>query len=110
MRAQFVAISENSKDTDGYKSKGIVRAIDDAMRAEFGRGVIDYASPSEASALATALQGVVAPLTAYTDNAQLLRNLGIARAAGLVETEEQIQIRLKDIPFKVRTKPEQSIY
>src|SRR5262252_7875543 len=110
MRAQFVAISVNSNDTDGYKSKAIVRGIDDAMRADFGRGVIDYASPAEASALATSLQGAVSPLAAYTDNAELMRYLGIARGAGLVETEEQIQIRLKDVAFKARTKPEQSMY
>src|SRR5262252_6162541 len=72
MRAQFVAISENSKDTDGYKSKGIVRAIDDAMRSDFGRGVIDYASPTEASSVAAALQGAMTPLTAYSDSAELV--------------------------------------
>ena len=102
MRAQFVAIGDNSQDTDGYKAKMIVNAIDAAMRADFGSGVSDYATSSEAAALAAEIRGSIAKLTAYRDANQLRRYMGIARGAGLVDVEEQIQTRLKDAAFDIR--------
>ena len=99
LRAQFLAIAEN---TQGYKAKSIVQAIDGAMRADFGKGVIDYASADEAAALALALQTPIAKLMAYSDAESLRRYLGIARGAGLVDVEEQIQARLKDAAFQAR--------
>jgi predicted Zn-dependent protease len=99
LRAQFLAIAEN---TQGYKAKGIVEAIDGAMRADFGKGVIDYASADEATALASALLAPIAKLTAYSDAESLRRYLGIARGAGLVDVEQQIQTRLKDAAFQAR--------
>jgi predicted Zn-dependent protease len=99
LRAQFLAIADNTR---GYKAKSIVEAIDGAMRADFGQGVIDYASADEAAALASALQAQIAKLTAYSDAESLRRYLGIARGAGLVDVEEQIQTRLKDAAFQAR--------
>jgi Tfp pilus assembly protein PilF len=99
LRAQFLAIAEN---TQGYKAKSIVEAIDGAMRADFGKGVIDYASSDEAAALTSALQASIAKLTASSDAESLRRYMGIARGAGLVDVEEQIQARLKDAAFQAR--------
>ncbi|MEK6324455.1 MAG: tetratricopeptide repeat protein [Acidobacteriota bacterium] len=101
LRAQFFAIAEN---TQNYKARSVVEAIDGAMRADFGKGVIDYATTDEAAALLSALQASVANLTLYSDAATLRRYLGIARGAGLVEVEELIQTRLKDAAFSARPK------
>jgi tetratricopeptide (TPR) repeat protein len=102
LRSQFEAIKENSKDMDSYRAGGIVTAIDQAMRSDFGRGVIDYAGAAEAAALGSAIQSSVAKLTLYSDAEKLRRYLGIARAANLVDTEEAVQVRLKDAAFNAR--------
>ncbi|HSO73759.1 MAG TPA: hypothetical protein VLU47_02895, partial [Blastocatellia bacterium] len=104
MRAQFFAIGQNSQDTDGYKAKIIVSAIDAAMRSEFGIGVSDFATPGDATALAAEVRASVAKLTTYRDAQELRRYLGIARGAALVDVEEQIQTRLKDAAFDARPK------
>ncbi len=101
LRAQAFAIAEN---TQSYKAKYIVEAIDGAMRSDFGKGVIDYATTDETAALASALQASTAKLTLYSDAGPLQRYLGIARGAGLVDVEEQLQIRLKDSAFEARPK------
>ena len=101
LRAQFSAIAEN---TQNYKARSIVQAIDGAMRAEFGKGVMDYATTDETSALQASIQASVAKLTMYSDAASLQRYLGIARGSGLVEAEESIQTRLKDAAFTARPK------
>jgi predicted Zn-dependent protease len=110
MRAQYVAIGENSKDTDGYRARSIVSSLDEAMRSDFGQGVVDYASQAESSALKSAMQTSVASLKAYGNRPACLRYLGIARAAGLVELEELIQTQLKDSAFAARNKPEDGDY
>lgn len=99
MRVQFAAIAQNTQD---YKAKNIVDEIDNAMRADFGKGVIDYATTDEAAAVAAALQTAIAKLTMYSDATSLRRYLGIARGAGLIDVEEQIQTRLKDAAFEAR--------
>ena len=101
LRAQAAAIAQNS---DSYKAKYIVEALDGAMRSDFGKGVIDYATTEEAAALAAAIQASIAKLTLYSDAESLRRYLGIARGAGLVDIEEQMQIRLKDSAFEARPK------
>ncbi|MFY9570273.1 MAG: hypothetical protein WAV20_02570, partial [Blastocatellia bacterium] len=101
LRAQLAAIADNTQD---YKPRSIVQAIDGAMRSEFGKGVIDYATAAEASALTAAIQASIAKLTMYSDAPSLQRYLGIGRAAGLVDIEEQIQTRLKDAAFEARPK------
>jgi predicted Zn-dependent protease len=110
MRAQYLAIAENSKDTDRYRAKSIVSSLDDAMRSDFGQGVIDYASTAEAESLKSALITRVTKLRTYSDRQECLRYSGIARGAGLVEVEEQIQTQLKDAAFAARTKPEDTNY
>lgn len=104
LRSQFEALKENSKDMDAYRASNIVSAIDEAMRHDFGRGVIDYAGATEATALGLAIQSSIAKLTLYTDAEKLRRYLGIARNANLVDTEEMIQVRLKDAAFDARPK------
>lgn len=104
LRAQFFAIGQNSQDTDGYKAKMIVSAIDSAMRSDFGIGVSDFATASEATALSAEVRASVAKLTTYRDAQELRRYLGIARGAALVDVEEQIQTRLKDTAFDARPK------
>ncbi|HWP42415.1 MAG TPA: tetratricopeptide repeat protein, partial [Blastocatellia bacterium] len=104
LRSQYNAIAQNSQDTDGYRARGIVSQIDQAMRSDFGRGVIDYASAQEAAALGSALQAATARLTLYSDREELTRYLGIARGAGLVDTEERIYIQIKDAAFRARTR------
>ncbi|HTF38140.1 MAG TPA: tetratricopeptide repeat protein, partial [Blastocatellia bacterium] len=101
LRALAFAIAENSQS---YKAKSIVEAIDGAMRADFGKGVIDYATADEAAALASALQASTSKLTMYSDAQSLQRYLGIARGADLVDVEEQLQTRLKDASFEARPK------
>jgi predicted Zn-dependent protease len=101
LRAQFAAIAQNTQD---YKAKNIVDAIDNAMRADFGKGVIDYATTDEAAAVESALRGSIAKLTMYSDANSLRRYLGIAHGAGLIDVEEQIQTRLKDTAFDARPK------
>jgi Tfp pilus assembly protein PilF len=105
-RSRYRAIAQNSQDTDGYKARGIVSQIDAAMRSDFGRGVIDYASAQETSALSAAVQAATRNLTLYSDREEMARYLGIARGAGLVETEERIYVQIKDAAFKERTRPE----
>lgn len=104
MRAQFAAIGSNSQDTDGWKAKTIVSAIDTAMREDFGKGVLDFASPTESAALAQAVRAAFAKMTTVADVENLRRYLGIARGADLVEVEEQIHTRLKDAAFRERPK------
>ena len=104
MRAQFSAIGKNSQDTDGYKARMIVNAIDAAMRSDFGVGVSDYATASEATALSAEIRSSVATLTTYRDAQELRRYLGIARGAALIDVEELIQTRLKDTAFDARPK------
>jgi len=101
MRAQFAAIAQNTQD---YKAKNILDEIDNAMRADFGKGVIDYATTDEAAAVASALRASIAKLTMYSDANSLRRYLGIARGANLIDVEEQIQTRLKDAAFDARPK------
>ena len=101
LRAQVSAIAEN---TQSYKAKYIIEALDGAMRADFGKGVIDFATTDEASALAATIQASTAKLTMYSDAQTMQRYLGIARGAGLVEIEEQLQNRLKDSAFDARPK------
>jgi hypothetical protein len=104
MRAQYLAIASNSQDTDSWKAKNIVNAIDGTMREDFGRGVVDFASSSESAALAQSVRSSVARMNTLADAENLRRYLGIARGAGLVEIEEQIQTRLKDAAFRERPK------
>lgn len=104
-RAQFAAIGNNSKDTDSYKAKNIVSWFDAAMRADFAQGVIEHATQAEASQLASTIQSATASMTTYGDREQLLRYLGIARAAALPSIEEQIQTRIKDAAFQKRDTP-----
>ncbi|MEN3336044.1 MAG: hypothetical protein V7641_5409, partial [Blastocatellia bacterium] len=106
MRAQYVAIGDNSSDTDGYRAKNMVQYINSAIRTDFARGVIDYAGSQDAAAVAQALVNATAKLNAYGDADELRRYLSIARAANLVEVEEQIQGRLKDVAFAGRPKDE----
>ncbi|MCI0486123.1 MAG: hypothetical protein L0229_05935 [Blastocatellia bacterium] len=106
LRAQYAAIAANSRDTDGYKAGSIVSGIDSSVRSDFGSGVIETASAAETTALASALQSATANLTTYNDREQLLRYLGIARGARLVEVEERIYIKIKDAAFAARTRPE----
>jgi len=101
LRSQVNAIAQNNQN---YKAKFFVETLDNAMRTDFGKGVLDYASADEASALQAALQASIVKLTLYTDAPSLQRYLGIARGAGLVDVEEQIQTRLKDAAFDVRPK------
>jgi hypothetical protein len=53
----LVVIAEN---TQNYKIKNILEGVDGAMRTEFGKGVIDYATTGETSALQLAIQASVA--------------------------------------------------
>ena len=101
LRAQATALAQN---TQSYRAKYFVEVLDGEMRADFGKGVIDYATTDETTALASALQASTAKLTLYSDAESLKRYLGIARGAGLVETEEQLQTRLKDAAFEARPK------
>jgi len=106
LRGQFAAIAQNNQD---YRARSILDALDAALRADFGKGVIDYATSDEAAALASAILGTTANLTLYSDAASLRRYLGIAHGAGLVDVEEQIQIRLKDSAFEARPKNSPSL-
>ncbi len=101
LRAQALAIAQNSQS---FKAKSVVEAIDAAMRADFGKGVIDYATTDETAALGAALQASTSKLTLYSDAQSLQRYIGIARAACLADVEEQLQIRLKDSAFEARPK------
>ncbi|HEY6333843.1 MAG TPA: tetratricopeptide repeat protein, partial [Blastocatellia bacterium] len=109
-RATFAAIAENSQDVDKYQATSIVGAIDESMRSDFGQGVVDYASPAETADLATAIRTATTPLAAYSDKEELVRYLGIARAAGLADEEEHIHVQIKDAAFKARTKPEDQTF
>ena len=109
-RTTYAAIAENSHDYDKYKADSIVNAIDEAMRTDFGQGVIDYASPAETSDLATAIRTATASLNTYSDKDSLVRYLGLARGAGLTDEEEQIHVRIKDAAFKMRTKAEEQTF
>jgi cellulose synthase operon protein C len=110
MRSQYQAIAQNSQDTDGYKARSIVSALEQAMRSDFGRGVLDYATAAEAAALAESVRAATQNLTTLGDAPQLRRYLGLARAAGLVGAEEQLYVQLKDAAFKARTRPEDQNY
>ncbi|HKP10968.1 MAG TPA: tetratricopeptide repeat protein, partial [Blastocatellia bacterium] len=102
MRAQYVAIGDNSSDTDGYRAKSMVQSVNSAIREDFARGVLDYGSAQDAAALAQALSNAAAKLNGYGDAEELRRLLSTARNANLVEVEEQIQTRLKDTAFAAR--------
>jgi Tfp pilus assembly protein PilF len=104
MRGVFQAIGDNSQDSDGYKAKNIVTALDTALREDFGRGVIEYATAPEAAEFGSLVQSAVARLNSYNDAAALKRYLGIARGAGLVELEELIHTRIKDLAWDARPK------
>jgi len=104
LRGVFLAIGQNSQDSDGYKAKNIVSAIDQSMRDDFGLGVLEHATGAESSALVAAIQSPVQKLNSYSDAEAMRRYLGIARGAGLVELEEQIQLRLKDTAYDARPK------
>ncbi|MEW6126577.1 MAG: hypothetical protein AB1757_06015 [Acidobacteriota bacterium] len=106
MREQYKAISDNSKETDAYKARNFVNALDSALRADFGQGVLDFASAQDAVAIASAIQTATQKYQLYTDKDELLRYIGIAHGAGLVETEESLLARIKDLAFKARAKPE----
>jgi predicted Zn-dependent protease len=106
LRAQYEAIGANSKDSDSYRAKSIVSAVDTSLRADFGAGVLEYASANEVSGIASSLLAATSKLQNYTDKDELLRYVGIAHAAGLFEVEEQLLTRIKDAAFKARTKPE----
>jgi cellulose synthase operon protein C len=106
LRAQYEAIATNSKDSDSYRAKSIVSAVDTALRADFGAGVLEYASAREATEVASGLLSAAARLQNYTDKDELLRYVGIAHAAGLFEVEEQLLTRIKDAAFRARSKPE----
>jgi hypothetical protein len=110
MRDQYLAIGDNSKDTDGYRAKNIVSWLGNAMRSDFGQGVIDYASTAETESLRSDLKARVVKLKSYNDRQECLRYASIAKAAGLVDIEELIQTQLKDAAFAARTKPEDSYY
>ncbi|HXF38930.1 MAG TPA: tetratricopeptide repeat protein [Blastocatellia bacterium] len=101
LRGQFAAITQNNQD---YRARSILVAIDTVMGADFGKGVIDYATAEESSALASTILSTTAKLTLYSDAVSLRRYLGIAHGAGLVDVEEQIQTRLKDTAFEARPK------
>jgi predicted Zn-dependent protease len=104
LRAQYSAIAANSQDADSYRARSIVYSLDQSMRADFGKGVIDYATPGQQADLGSALRAVIAPLTAYDDREEALRYIGIARASGLVDVEEQLYTQVKDAAFKARTR------
>jgi tetratricopeptide (TPR) repeat protein/lipopolysaccharide biosynthesis regulator YciM len=106
MRSQYDAIAKNSQDSDGYRARSIVAIIDQSLRTDFGRGVIDYATTADQSALAQAIRSTTFQLTSYGNREELLRYLGIAHGAGLVEVEEQLYIQIKEAAFKARTRPE----
>jgi predicted Zn-dependent protease len=103
MRAQYYAIGDNSKDTDAYRAKSMVQSIDNAIREDFARGVIDYGSAQDAAAVAQALLNAATPMSSYENADQLRRLLGTARNANLVEAEEKIQTQLKELAFAKRT-------
>jgi cellulose synthase operon protein C len=102
MRAQYVAIGDNSSDTDGYRAKNMVQYINGVIREDVARGVIDYASSQDAAAVAQTLVSATAKLTAYSDADEMRRYLSIARNANLIEVEEKIQTQLKDAAFASR--------
>jgi Tfp pilus assembly protein PilF len=106
LRGQFAAIAQNNQD---YRARTILDALDAALRADFGKGVIDYATSDETTALASMILGTTAKLTLYSDAGSLRRYLGIAHGAGLVDVEEQIQTRLKDSAFEARPKNSPSL-
>lgn len=110
MREQFKAIANNSRDTDGYKAANIVEAIDQAMRSDFGRGVIDYANAGEITQLTSSLRAAISRLTLYTDRGELLRYLGIARGANLFEAEEQIHKQLINAALVARANSQDTTY
>ena len=101
LRAQAAAVEQN---TQSYKARYIVETLDGAMRSDFGKGVIDFATTEDTAALAAAIQASTTKLTLYSDAESLRRYLGIARGAGLVDVEEQLQTRLKDSAFDARPK------
>ncbi|HKA22430.1 MAG TPA: tetratricopeptide repeat protein [Blastocatellia bacterium] len=105
LRAQASAIAENNQS---YKARSIVETIDSSMRADFGKGVLDYASADETAALGTALKASSSKFTLYSDAQSLQRFIGIARGAGLTDIEEQLQTRIKDLAFDARPKNSQT--
>lgn len=106
LRSRFAAIAQNSQD---YRPRSLADAFDNAMRSEFGKGVIDYAGAGEAAAVASGIQASTAKLKLYSDAGELRRYLGIAHGAALTEAEERIQIQLKDAAFEARPKNSPSI-
>lgn len=110
LRAQYFAIGENSQDTDGYKAKSIVSRLDQAMKSDFGPGVVEYANQAETAALSSAVRSSVARHTTYGEREQMQRYLAIARGANLVDLEHDILVQIKESAFKARTKPEDTSY
>lgn len=108
LRERYKAIGDNSKETDAYKAKNIVTSIDAVLRSDFGKGVLEFANAQDTAAVASAIQTATEKLTTYADKDELLRFVGIAHGAGLVDTEEALLVRIKDYAFKARTKPEES--
>src|SRR5262249_32181436 len=106
MRDQYLAIKANSKDNDSNRAGSIVESLQGAMRADFGAGGLEYSRAEDVGALATAMQNATAKLTTYGDKDELLRYIGIAHGAGLVQLEEQLLTRIKDYAFAARQKPE----
>ncbi len=106
MHEQYQAIKANSKDNDSYRANAIVENLNAALRADFGEGVIEYSRTEDIGALVTAIQTATAKLTTYADKEELLRYVGIAHGAGLIQLEEQLLTRIKDYAFKARQKPE----
>ncbi|MBI3652730.1 MAG: hypothetical protein HY231_17040 [Acidobacteria bacterium] len=110
LRAQYEAIGANSKDADGGRAKSLVNSLDTTLRADFGAGVLEYASPKEASDVAATLVAEAAKYQTYGDKETLLHYVGIAHGAGLVEVEEQLLTRIKNLSFKARIKAEENFY
>jgi predicted Zn-dependent protease len=106
LRSQYEAIGANSKDSDRYRATSLVSSLDSAMRTDFGAGVLEYASARETTEIASSLMNATAGLVSYTDKDVLLRFVGIAHGAGLIDVEEQLLTRIKDAAFKARAKPE----
>ncbi len=106
LRLQYEAIGTNSKDNDKYRATSIVSSLDTALRTDFGAGVLEYASARETAEIAANVLTAASKLLTYADKDALLRYVGLAHGAGLVEVEEQLLTRIKDAAFKARTKPE----
>jgi predicted Zn-dependent protease len=104
MRGVYEAIGANSQDSDGYKARNIVSGLDTALREDFGKGVVEFATAAEAAELASLLQAPVDRASAFTESGLLKRYLSIARAASMEDLEERILTKLKDLAWDARPK------